>query len=297
MRYVPVQRSLQQHSQSRPKKAKIVKFTIAGITVVAISLITASIINSSHDSAQAKKATKPASLSANTVATMRTAIEDEIAQNKTTEISVTIVDLVSNDTYHYGSNGTYLGASVNKLVTATLYLHLVDQNKASLYTTIDGQKASPLLTKMIENSDNAAWVSLNHYLTASALNSWAAQNNWQSYNYDTNSFSSSDAAKLLASLYSGKLLSTTSKDILLGHMKHANETNLIVSNVPKENTVYHKAGWLNDHVHDAAIIDNGVRPYVLVIFTEAPDLYQSETVDSIFQVITNASLTAFSNNL
>jgi hypothetical protein len=41
-----------------------------------------------------------------------------------------------------------------------------------------------------------------------------------------------------------------------------------VASIPAGVKVYHKAGWLDDRVHDAAIIDNGKHPYVLVIFTK-----------------------------
>lgn len=224
---------------------------------------------------------------------MKEAIEQALASKSAIDASVSIVDIKTGDTYNYGYDGVYLGASVNKLLTATLLLKQVDQGKLTLNTTIQGQKASTLLTRLIVNSDNNAWATLNTYLTSKALRQWAKDNGLLTYNFDTNEIAPVDPAKLLASLYGGNLLTKQSTDVLLAHMKNANETNHIVANVPAGISVYHKAGWLDDHVHDAAIIDDGNRPYILVIFTEGVGIYSGGKTNTLYAAVTQATLDAF----
>jgi beta-lactamase class A len=244
--------------------------------------------------AQAKTIETPTtpSLTTDNIQAMTQSMQSAIASTNA-DVSVSIVDIKTGDAYNYGYTGTFLGASVNKLVTATLVLHMIDQGKLSLNTIIDGQTTTSLLTKMIEQSDNNAWQSLNDKITSKELRAWAKTNGWNSFVFDTNEVNTADIAKLLDALYKGTLLSDASRQFLLQHMANANEANHIVQNVPSGITVYHKAGWLSDYLHDAAIIDNGNRPYVLVIFTKDPGIYGSAKAANIYKQITKATLTAF----
>lgn len=289
MRYVQLQKS-QSINRHRPKNYTVIVIVLLCIVLISVSILLITIQNSKA------KPVPVQSLSSSTIRTMGNVIQKTIQDNTEIKTSVSIFDLKSGGSYHYGSHDVFVGASVNKLITATLLLDTIDKKKNSVYTMIDGQRASPLLTKMIEDSNNDAWTSINHYLTADALRSWASQNGWGSYNYDTNEITADDIAKLVAALYQGRLVSESSKNILLGHMHNANEENLIVESVPKGELVYHKAGWLDNNLNDAAIIDNGNRPFVLVIFCEGDDIFASHSADSIFSGITAAAVKAFSAN-
>ena len=55
-----------------------------------------------------------------------------------------------------------------------------------------------------------------------------------------------------------------------------------------------KAGWLDNTLNDAALIDNGKRPVALVIFTEGEGIYSNGDAEDIFKEITTAVTTAFS---
>lgn len=298
MRYVDVKQTKHQQFADHLKtkrKHHYLLLIIGGVVavVVLISLMSFLVV---YKNVRAKKVTTPVPLSTSTVRVMGSEINRTISGNPKIKTSVSIIDLKSGGAYHYGSHDLFQGASVNKLISATLLLHTIDQKKNTVYTQIQGQKASPLLTKMIEDSDNDAWTAINHFLTSDALKNWASQNNWNSYRYDTNEISSDDIARLLAAMYSGNLLQQASKDIMLSHMHDANESNLIVEHVPEGSSVYHKAGWLDDSLNDAAVIDNGLRPVALVIFTEGEGIYSSGAAEGIFKDITTAVTAAFSTH-
>lgn len=296
MRYVDVKHTNHQPVADRSKKNRknIQLFFIIGSLICLVMIIGLGSFFVFQKNARAKIVTTPTPLSTSAVRTMGSQINQTINSNKSIKTSISIIDLKSGGSYHYGSHDLFQGASVNKLISATLLLHTIDKKQNTIYTQIEGQKASPLLTKMIEDSDNEAWAAINHFLTPDALKEWAAQNNWSSYRYDTNEIASDDIARLLASMYNGNLLQQASRDIMLSHMHGANESNLIVKNAPQNSTVYHKAGWLDNTLNDAAVIDNGKRPVALVIFTEGEGIYSNGDAEDIFKEITTAVTTAFS---
>lgn len=76
-------------------------------------------------------------------------------------------------------------------------------------------------------------------------------------------------------------------------MKQADNRNYIVALVPSTDTVYHKAGYLKDRVHDAAIIETGSEKYALVIFTKSSGQYDFTVGQELFGKITKASLATF----
>jgi beta-lactamase class A len=78
-------------------------------------------------------------------------------------------------------------------------------------------------------------------------------------------------------------------------MKDSEEERQFIRNyVEPETTVYHKAGWLADRAHDTAIIENGDRPLVLVIFTKKRfGPYDFDKGQKVFQQLTSASMEVF----
>jgi beta-lactamase class A len=200
-------------------------------------------------------------------ATMGAAIQAVIAANPDVDTSVSVIDLKTGEKLHYGTNVVFETASVAKLLTATFYLHQVEAGKFSLNQKISGQPASQLIKAMIEKSDNNAWHTLNNTLGRPALQAYATGLSMTNYTNQGNTATSDDIALLVTKLYKGTLLNQTHTSLLLGHMAIANRTDYIKAVVPAGAKFYHKAGWLEDRAHDAAIIDNGSHPYVLVIFT------------------------------
>ncbi len=220
-------------------------------------------------------------------------INEVIARYPGVQIAVSVTDLNTGSSYDYGVSAGYLAASTAKLLTATLYLQDVENGSHSLQETVGNYTASYQLQQMIEQSDNDAWVAFNGELGHEALQAWATKLGLTSYDADTNILSSKDVALLLTKLYQHKLLNTDHTKLLLSYMQNANETQYIESSVPANVKVYHKAGWLSDRVHDAAIIDDGKNPYVLVIFSKTAGDYDTQAGQDIFHTITDATVTTF----
>jgi beta-lactamase class A len=225
---------------------------------------------------------------------MASQINSVIQNYSDMDIGVAVQDLNNGKTYHYGVSNPFVAASVSKVLTASLFLHEVETGQQTLDEPLGDGNAQYELQQMIEQSDNGAWQDLNGLLTHDALQSYAARIGLSNYDPDQNTLTVDDISLLLGKIYKGQLLNASHTQQLLNYMQDANFDSYIPASVPAGVKVYHKAGWLDDRVHDAAIIDNGKHPYVLVIFTkdDSGD-YDSDEGHQIFSAITTASTKAF----
>lgn len=236
----------------------------------------------------------PLVLSAIQESQMATAINSAINADRQMDIGVAIQDLNNGKLYAYGLTNPFIAASVGKLITANLYLHDVEMGKYSLSKHLSYGTAKYELQQMIEQSDNQAWEDFNTLLTHTNLKTYAASIGISNYDPHQNTLTSGDIALLLGKFYKGQLLNQGDTALLLSYMHQANETAYIVASVPPGVKVYHKAGWLDDRVNDAAVIDNGRHPYVLVIFSkQMSGNYDSANGQQLFAAITKATLAAF----
>jgi len=222
-------------------------------------------------------------------------VEAIIASYPNLQIGVSLVNLSNNDQINLGVQDPFDAASTNKLITATYFLSQVDEGKESLNDSIQGQSPKTLLEKMIVNSDNTAWKTMNDYLGRENIQSYAGSLGLSTYSIEKNTISVTDEAKLLSKIYDQDTLSKTSKDLLLSYMKRADNRGYIVAAVPTTDTVYHKAGYLKDRVHDAAIIEAGSEKYALVIFTKSSSQYNFEAGKKLFQQITDSATKTFTH--
>jgi beta-lactamase class A len=210
------------------------------------------------------------------------------------DTGVAITDLQTHKTYTYGEPASYIAASTTKLLTASLFLHQVELGKASMNDKIDGLPAAQQLKALIVDSDNSAWTGFNDELTRSGLAAYAKSLGLNTYKVADNTITVKDVASLLTQLYNKELLNKEHTDLLLSYMQNASEDQYIPAVVPASATVYHKAGWLEDRMHDTAIIKDGDRSYVLVIFSK--DMSGSYSVDeglNVFHAITKATVATF----
>lgn len=216
-----------------------------------------------------------------------------IINNSALGISVSITDLQTGKSYHYGDTASFTAASVGKLVTAAAFLYQVDQGKASLDQQVHGKTAQKQLQLMIVESDNPAWHDMKLAVGTSAQQAYAESLNLTGYDASTNAMTTDDAAQLLSKLAKGSLLSERSTDLLLGYMRQANYRGYIVAAAPNDVTVYHKVGLLEDRVHDVAIIQKGGRSYILAIFSKSGGAYNFGAAPKLFKSITDDTLQAF----
>ncbi|HSX27951.1 MAG TPA: serine hydrolase [Candidatus Saccharimonadales bacterium] len=243
----------------------------------------------------AAASSKPPSPSSAAIATLNSQITGLLAQHPELDMSVSVTDIANHQSYHYGESAPFVAASTAKLLTASLYLHQVEAGQVDLDDLVGNDTARNQLQQMIEVSDNGAWEALNTVLGHPALKEFAAAHGLTSYDPDDNTLTSNDVALLLSQLYQKQLLNAEHTQFLLNLMQNANKTDYIVATIPSGVTVYHKAGWLDDRVHDAAIIDNHTHPYVLVIFTKTVDgsAYDETAGQALFHGITSATLHTF----
>jgi len=183
------------------------------------------------------------------------------------DLGVAVVNLTGGEAYAYGEKEAYYGASTTKVLVASLYLREAEQGKRKLSDKVGGKMASAQITAMIVQSDNEAWSALRNTLGYSNLNNYAASLGMRSFVAEDNLVDTKDMAKLLQLLAQGKLLDKYDTTLLLGLMKKSVRNN-ISPGLPKSATVYHKAGWLDDRFMDTAIVKNGEKNYVIVIFSK-----------------------------
>ena len=219
-----------------------------------------------------------------------------IAANSDTDIGVSITDLKTGQVYHYGLSAVFEAASIGKLITTADYLNDVEHGKASLNDQIDGVSANEQIRLMIEESDNTAWLSMNTQIGHPALAAYAKSIGLSTYDPDKNYIAVDDINTIVTKLYQGKLLNQKDTKLVLDHMKIANEASYIPPAVPSGVTVYHKAGLLDDRVHDAAIINDGKHAYTLVIFTNGHLKFHPTDRGELFHQITKATVAHFINS-
>lgn len=226
--------------------------------------------------------------------TMGQSINSIIEQNSGIDMSVNIIDLSNNESFHYGTNDTFQAASTAKIITAEYFLHEVEEGQQSLTETVNGNTAQYELQQMIVVSDDNAWAALNNLLGYNNLQNYADKqfgiSDYQAYN---NSLSSKDIALALQQLWQGTVLNKSNTQLLLGYLKIANYREYIVPAIPADDTIYHKIGLYQDYVNDAAIITHNNQSYVLVIFTNGKGAYDWPARATSMQNITKATLKAF----
>lgn len=226
-------------------------------------------------------------------ATLTSDVTNTIAQYPSVQTGVSLIDLDSDTQTDLGETAVFTAASTTKVLTAATYMHEVEEGDASLATEIDGSTAQDLLQRMLNQSDNNAWYSLNDYLGKTELQSYAQTLGLTSYDPYNNVITAHDEAQLLVKLYKNELTSSSNTQLLLSFMQNTNNEDLIPAALPSGSTVYHKYGYLDGELHDAAIISYQGHMFVLVIFTKnssgTTDDYSSRT--QLFHAITEAAIT------
>lgn len=233
------------------------------------------------------------------VETMNHQIESAIAANPGVDITVSCIDLKTHAVYENGTSDGFEAASIGKFITAAALLHSVEAGRVSLSETLDqaddsgDTTASAELQAMVVDSDNSAWQAINDRLGRDNVQSYAASIGLDTYDPSINILSAHDVAVVLQKLYTGVLLNRVDSSLLLHYMAHANEAEFIIPAVPPGVTVYHKAGLLEDRIHDAAIIDNGKAPYILVVMTNGHGTYDTPARQQLIQTVTKATVSYF----
>lgn len=226
---------------------------------------------------------------------MSARINGVIAANPGMDIGVATVDLATGDTNTYGVKEVFVAASTAKLLTAIAYLHDVEQGQHTLTEKVGTRTAQTAMEAMIVDSDNEAWYDFNNVtLSHEEMATYADRIGFTDYDPDRNTATATSLATLLGNLYQKRLLDEAHTNLLLSFMERAKEVQYIADTVPAGTKVYHKPGYLTDRMHDAAIVDDGKRPYVLVIFTKSrTKVYDSAAGATVFTQVASATYDTF----
>jgi beta-lactamase class A len=222
-------------------------------------------------------------------------INQVIAQNSDIDISVSLIDLQDDQDENYGDPAPFTAASTTKVITALYFLNQVEAGNQSLTESVEGETAQYELQQMIVVSDDDAWNDLINLLGFSNIQVYAHSIGATSFTFNagTNTLTSSNMASVLQRLWQGKLLDKFHTNLLLGYLKQANYRQYIVAAVPDSDTIYHKVGFYEDFVNDAAIISDGRSSVVEVIFTNGNGEYQWDERAELMQAITKIVLPVY----
>lgn len=216
-----------------------------------------------------------------------------IIESSPMEVSIAITDLTTGAKYRYGEVAPYTAASVTKLLTATMYLHEVEQGSLSLDGLVGGKSARAQLEQLIVNSDNAAWDALVIKLKWAGLTAYAKEIGITSFDPASNVITAEDMTLLLAGIYKQELLNKEHTELLLGFMERAGEHEHVPAITTPGITAYHKAGWLTDRVHDALIIKNDEYAFAMSVFTKTTGPYDVAAGIDFFNRINTTTIDAF----
>lgn len=214
-----------------------------------------------------------------------------IDANRDYQIGVALIDLSDGDVHEYGVQKPFVAASTGKVLAAAAYYHLVETGGASLNEPLGDWTAGFQLKEMIQDSDNDSWSLIMDAVGHQELSDYAASIG-VSYDQESNTLAPAEMARILAALYSGRLLDPEDTAQLLSYMQDTNYETLIPAAVPAGITVFHKYGLLDGELHDAGILAKDGSAYALVIYTKGDDTadipQRTEVIHQLTQAVTDA---------
>lgn len=213
-----------------------------------------------------------------------------IDANPDYQIGVALQDVSAGDgdeLHQYGLEEPFVAASTAKVLAAAAYYHQVETGAASLTDQLGAYSAAFQLRAMIQQSDNDSWSLIMDAIGHEDLSDYAASLGVQ-YTPENNTLAPADMARILAGLYSGKLLDTADTSQLLATMQDTNDESLIPAAVPAGVTVFHKYGLLGGELHDAGVLAKDGHAYALVIYTKGDDLGSVPQRTDIIHQVTGA---------
>jgi hypothetical protein len=211
---------------------------------------------------------------------------------------VYLEELGSGATIGVGDTTELEAASVIKVPEAVYLLRQVDAARVklddqvtleagdfmsgtgSLYGTAhpgDQYTYRQLLTLLIQQSDNTAWLALRRTLGDGSINSYAASIGAGDCDQVTDWCSARSAGHLLAQLARGRLVSAASTRMLLGLLETTifnDRINWYLQGV----TIAHKVGMDGSVRNDCGVVFQGADPFAICVFTTVDDVDQGTQV-------------------
>ncbi|KRE53506.1 serine hydrolase [Arthrobacter sp. Soil736] len=193
-----------------------------------------------------------------------------IRANAPSQVGVALIDMADGIVHEYGVREKFVAASTGKVLAAATYYHLAESGLVSLAAPMGGSTAEVHLRRMIQQSDNQSWGLILGAIGYQGIQDYAASIGI-TYDRVLNTLTAAETARILALLFGGRLLSGANTAQLLSYMQYTNYESLIPAAVPAGINVFHKYGLLDGNLHDAAILVQDTRAYVLVVYTLGHD--------------------------
>jgi len=143
------------------------------------------------------------------------------------------------------------------------------------YKEPGGSYSLKTLTKlMLEQSDNTAAHVLGLRLGTDKIQNYVTSLGLIATNMEDNKTSARDMGRLLEAIYIGRVTNKALKAEMLDFMRDTDFEDRLARDIPDSVPVYHKAADGVGFVHDAGIIDDGKRVFILTIL--ASDIQSEE---------------------
>jgi beta-lactamase class A len=204
---------------------------------------------------------------------------------------VYVEDLKSGASVGAGQDSGLEAASVIKMPEALYLLHQVDAGQAKLDDQVDLHdgdfmsgtgtlfstahtgdkfKVQDLLTLLIRQSDNTAWRALDRVLGVGAIDAYAASIGAPDCHQVSDNCTAREAGRMFSQLARGRLLSSTSTQLLMGLLETTVFNDRINYYLPGV-TVAHKVGMDGGVINDCGVALLPGDPVTICVFTSTGD--------------------------
>ena len=189
-----------------------------------------------------------------------------------TATAVAMIDLSDRgySSVMYNADVQFTSASTYKIFVAYAMINDVETGRRTWSSAINGTTWDTCLSRMIINSDNACpeayLASIGYSKFNEIVQSLGVSDKTAFQPYDMRT-TAGDLAVVLQKLYQGELMSEENKSKLLDLMSRQIYRQGIPTGIGAAGVVYDKVGFMDDLLHDAAIVHSDAGDYVLVIMT------------------------------
>lgn len=189
-----------------------------------------------------------------------------------TATAVAMIDLSDRgySSVMYNADVQFTSASTYKIFVAYAMINDVETGRRTWSSAINGTTWDTCLSRMIINSDNACpeayLASIGYSKFNEIVQSLGVSDKTAFQPYDMRT-TAGDLALVLQKLYQGELMSEENKSKLLDLMSRQIYRQGIPTGIGAAGVVYDKVGFMDDLLHDAAIVHSDAGDYVLVIMT------------------------------
>lgn len=192
---------------------------------------------------------------------------NQLIATNSAKIAVDFIDLKSGKEYQFRAQDQFFAASTIKTLVASYALSQIEAGKVSEKQPLGSYDVITQVKFMVNVSSNPSWELLNDFFGIENIEKFGRSLGMKQIDLNNTLISAADLALLLKKLYYGEVLTDKYKTLLFSYMQNTESEDRISKGLPEGTKFYHRSGTFSDVIHDIAIIDDGKRPFVLVVLT------------------------------